>query len=170
MLVDTIRRGAGGVPCQLASWNKSDQIARNEFIISTIDKVHNIHIRRWNKILVWKCRCHGHSEEELIGVMTGSFQPISMNGKKHPKVVQGTGMRPDIVFQRSWVKLDKIPDIAYRVHNVISGRLAGPPSGQGAGSKGSNSRQKGPWRSQGGLASHCATEAPFIAKQVETSL
>ncbi|GFO00597.1 hypothetical protein PoB_002710200 [Plakobranchus ocellatus] len=35
-------------------------------------------------------------------------------------------------------------------------RHSGPPSGQG-----SNPRQKGPCRSQGGLASHCATDAPF---------
>ncbi|GFO31139.1 hypothetical protein PoB_005764400 [Plakobranchus ocellatus] len=37
-------------------------------------------------------------------------------------------------------------------------RFSGPPSGQGGG--GSNPRQKGLCRSQGELASHCATDTP----------
>ncbi|GFO02273.1 hypothetical protein PoB_002877800 [Plakobranchus ocellatus] len=38
------------------------------------------------------------------------------------------------------------------------GDLSGPPSGQGAGCGARTSRQRDPCRSQGGLASHCATD------------
>ncbi|GFN97109.1 hypothetical protein PoB_002361500 [Plakobranchus ocellatus] len=39
-----------------------------------------INIRRYNKILVWKCRWHFQRKSLLVAVMTGSFQTISLNG------------------------------------------------------------------------------------------
>ncbi|GFN86250.1 hypothetical protein PoB_001275600 [Plakobranchus ocellatus] len=71
----------------------------------------------------------------------------------------GLSVGPTLLVVKDW-KFEFVNVRSDQLHAQASPqqgdlRLSGPPSGQG-----SNSRQKGPCRSQGGLASHCATDTP----------